>query len=177
MKNILFLLLIVVFAACSEKEEELLKPAIDSSINGVNLDFAVTLSYLNRNGEDLLNPSTLNSLSFDSMKLYYLIDGVMVEARDSNPMAYDQSALRFIKEVNPHVLMAFTYHHGDEGLVSEENGIKKGVSTAYLVLNEQDTDTIQTEWESGPNYFTNMYVSYNGQLPDIESNCFTVIKE
>ena len=111
------------------------------------------------------------------MKLYYLIDGEMVEAQDSNSMVYNQSVLNLIKEVNPYVLMVFTYHQGTDGIISEEGGIKKGASTAYLILNEFDIDTIKTEWESGPSYFINTYISYNGQLPDNETKSFTIIKE
>lgn len=176
MKNIL-LLLIVFFAACTDKEEEVLKPCEGTIPSGINLDFAITCSYLNQNGEDLLNPSTQDFLSFDNMKLYYLIDGEMVEAQDSNSMVYNQSVLNLIKEVNPYVLMVFTYHQGTDGIISEEGGIKKGASTAYLILNEFDIDTIKTEWESGPSYFINTYISYNGQLPDNETKSFTIIKE
>lgn len=176
MRKILLAILCTSFVACSERSHNIEEVLLQEN-NGATLECAIIVRYLNQDGEDLLDPTTQDYYSFDNMKLYYLINGERVEARDSNPLAANQSMLRFIEETDPYSLMAFTYHEGDVDVISEDNGIKKGASTAYLVLNENDTDTIMSKWVSGPGYFLNTEVWYNGQLPDLESTTFIILKE
>ena len=107
------------------------------------------------------------------MKLYYLVNGEKIEVYDSN-MAYPRN-IGLITETTPYTLGITTYD-GDEDLISEENGVKTGVSIAYLELNENVSDTIKTQWESKEGkYFVNRKVWYNGELKSVEEP-FIIIK-
>lgn len=146
----------------------------DSPVNEYILNNAVEFNILNENGDDLLNKSTSGYFSVDKMKLFYLINGEKYEVYDEN-MALPRN-IGLVTEVSPYRLGIATYS-GEEGLTNEENGIKTGISIAYLELNEVVTDTIKTEWESKENkYFVVKKVWYNSELQESAEEIFSVIK-
>ena len=84
--------------------------------------------------------------------------------------------IRLVTETSPYRIGIGTYD-GLEGIISDVDGVKNGYSTAYLELNNTDTDTIKTEWEAGDNYFINTKVWYNGVLQEHPDRPFEIIKD
>ena len=166
MKNLIVLIIILLSMGCSKDNNE---PS--ASIVSVGVEFSI----LNKEGKDLLNPNTTNHYSIDSMKLYYLINDQIVEVLDTN-MQYPRNIM-LITENNPYRIRCFTNDDENNGLISEKDEIKIGVSIAYLELNNTDIDTIKTEWESGDNYFINKKVWYNGVLQEHPDYTLTIIKD
>ena len=165
MKNLLILFLIATIMGCSKKE--------DLKITGFNLNVGVEFSLLNEKEEDLLNPNTPNHFELEKMKLYYKIGDNVVEVFDEN-MALPRN-IGLNTETNP-IQLGIGSYSGYEGMISEENGIKTGISIAYLALNSEETDTIKTQWESKEGkYFVNRKVWYNGELKSVEEP-FIIIK-
>lgn len=152
--------------SCSKNEE------IENCCFSLSVQEQFTI--LNQRGDDLLNPNTSNYYPLDKMKLYYLINNEKIEVFDAN-MAYPRN-IKLIDETNPYRLGIFTYN-GEEGLISEVNGVKIGKSVALLELREGVTDTIITEWKSIDNkYFANGKVWYNGVLHEPATVPFEVRK-
>lgn len=176
MKNILIAISsILMLVNCSNEKQE------DEIMNPSNyyISTAVRITLINNKGEDLLRPSTENYFEFDKINLYYLLNGKKVKVQDYDPQigGDDDKGMVLITETTPYQLACFTYFHGDEGLLSIENGVKTGHSTAYLELNENKTDTIVTEWESKENkHIIVRKIWYNGELFDAENEIVRVIK-
>lgn len=169
MKKLIFFTISILIMSCS-KDQNL-------EVNNFNLDVSVDFSILNSNGEDLLNPKTLGYFPFAGMQLYYEIDGIRIAVQDFDPQAGGNNGIMLINETVPYRLRCFPYSHGDEGLVKDENGIKTGISIAYLKLNGEVTDTIKTEWESKEDkYFINTKVWYNDVLQESAHKVFSVVK-
>lgn len=166
MKNLIRVVsLSLLIISCSSNDDE-----VNQSVIDVGIDF----SLLNQEGEDMLNSETANY--FSEMQLYYLINGEKIKVQDYNPQIGDHNGTMLITESSPYRLRCFTYCCGYEGITSDEDGIKRGVSIAYLELNKEVTDTIKTEWElKEGKYFVNRKVWYNGELKSVEEP-FTVIK-
>ena len=135
----------------------------------------VDINILNQDGEDLLNPEIPGYFPFEDMKLYYLIKGEKIEVAVFDPQTGGDGGIFLITEIDPYILAILTYSHGDEGFTHENNGYKIGTAIAYLELNENDTDTIITEWASKDCYFGNNKVWYNGELQAMNS-VFQVVK-
>lgn len=106
------------------------------------------------------------------MKLFYLINNEIVEVFDSNMNLPRNIGL--ITESTPFQLVIATYV-GEEGFTHEENGYKIGTTIAYLELNENDTDTIITEWASKEYFFGNDKIWYNGEFYE-RGSVFQVVK-
>ncbi len=159
MKKIIILLIsftFLVFWSCSkedgiEQEEYGPGPIIKSN---------VIINIKNKDGKDLLNPSTAGYLPFEQMKLYYLIKGKKNEVYDPN-MAVPRG-IKLITTKNPYQL-AVSVYSGDD--VEEKNGVKKGISITYLEFNSNITDTIKTEWEAKEHeYYKITKFWYNNKL-------------
>jgi len=126
------------------------------------IDNGITLTFTNKNGEDLLNPETPDHYNFEEMRLYYLIDGTKEEVY--NPLMSTPRRLGLITETTPLQLGIGTYD-GKEGAVStDKDGVTTGYSVAYLELNSETVDTIKTEWITNGRYFVNTKTWYNGVL-------------
>jgi len=149
------------FTACTKDN--------DNNDNGYVLSVGVEFNLLDRQGNDLLNSNNENSYSAEDMKLFYLINGELVLAHKHQPDIGWHNGIMHISETTPYSLKVFTNSDFDN-YTSEENGIKKGEHIAYLQLNETDTDTIKTQWESGNHYFVNRKVWYNGKEKSQEIN-------
>jgi len=110
---------------------------------------------------------------FEPMKLYYDINGRTQEVY--NPLMDSPRNISLITETSPHRLRVFTSSNR-ENITSDQDGIQKGESTAYLKLNDQITDTIRTEWEAGECYFVNRKLWYNGVLYDPIPEVIEIVK-
>ncbi len=79
MKKLLFLLLIALFNGSCKNEPE----TIPTPNNRDNL-MLLTISYVDGEGEDLLNPTNQNGLTLNNLLLYYINDGKRKIALNSN---------------------------------------------------------------------------------------------
>jgi hypothetical protein len=147
-----------------------------TTLNGAVVNTKAEFSILNEDGDDLLNPATKGYLPFTKFKLYYLINGQKIAAQDFDSQIGGTNGMMLITEKQPYTLRCFTYCHGDEGLISEIEGIKRGIAIAYLEINDQITDTIKTEWIHKPGYFVNEKLWYNGELHEPAELVFKVQK-
>lgn len=146
----------------------------DVEKNGFVKSVGVEFNILNQDGDDMLNPATMDYLPLENMKLYYLINGEKIEVYDSS-MAYPRN-IGLITETIPYRLGIATYD-GEDGLISEVDGVKTGIAIAFLKLSEGITDTIKTEWESKEGkYFVNKKIWYNGELHEPADSVFEVRK-
>ncbi|MGV8945106.1 MAG: hypothetical protein ACOH1N_01635 [Lutibacter sp.] len=171
MKKIIFLTISILIMSCSNDHT--------SEQNEFVITSDVNFNILSQNGADLLNSATTDYFSTDNMQLYYLIGGEKIKVQDFDPQIGGKNGIMLGTETTPYFLRCFTYSHGDEGLIKEENGIKTGIAIAYLELNGEVTDTIKTEWESKEGkYFRNTKVWYNDVLvlPQYAENVFSIIK-
>lgn len=139
MNRILVLVTFLFFIGCSKDTpiEE------DQKMAGIVMGLQVEISYLNAQGQDLLDTNTPNALDFNEMKLFYLIDGQEEEVYNSlmahprNIMLVDSDTARIRVFVNNY-----------EGNITEETeNLKTGRDTCYLELAENLRDTVVTVWE------------------------------
>ena len=156
------LITIVIAYSCSKE------PKDGPCIVNLGVDFYI----VNQDGEDLLNPETPGFFPFEDMKLYFLIDNEKVEVFDPN--LDSPSNIMLITETSPFRLRCFT-NDSEEGFTHEENGYKIGTAITYLELNEDDTDTIITEWASKECFIGNNKVWYNGEFHE-RGSVFQIVK-
>jgi len=167
-KNVSFFLFFAVFLIGCNKNDE-------SNNHGVVVEAVVEFSLLDANNDDLLNASTPGYYPFEKMKLYFVEDGKKIEVYD--PEMNDPRRLAIYKSLTPYHLIVYTSDDDTKGIISENDSIKTGISVAYLQLNDEVTDTIKTEWKSGPGYFVNTKVWYNGVLQQHPDTPFEVVKQ
>jgi hypothetical protein len=169
MKKIIVLLAVFITMSCTKEKNE-----PDSFVLNVNVE----INFLNKAGNDLLNPLTSSYLSLEGMQLYYLINDEIIEAQVYDPQigGDDNKGMMLITETTPYRLRIFTPENNDE-FTSETDGIKYGTSITYLELTENDTDTIKTEWSyKEGKYFVIDKVWYNDLLQESVDSVITVVK-
>ncbi|MBE0651697.1 MAG: hypothetical protein IH595_12770 [Bacteroidales bacterium] len=153
MKKILFLLLLIpffVFTGCGFS-----KGPCDV------FDTNVEITYKNTEGLDLLNLSTPNHFSADSMHLYNVVNGVKNEVYNGH---YDNPR-NFVIELNNGTHIYYL-------------AVSLEADTTLLQLNGHITDTITCDFSAGCNKIVNK-VWYNGKLEwdnMSEPRAFTIIK-
>ncbi len=186
MKRIFYVLCIafIVVFSCSKdnsSDEEVVNDDVTDSIeNSIIGGFVysnnIELTFLNQEGEDLLNDSTNGYLSYP--QLYYLVDGEVVKAQKYDPQIGSETGTYLITETDPYILRCFLYE-GKENVLSDEDGIITGTSTNYLGFNGEITDTIKTQWkyieDNGSFYWTTAWIDGN-ELSNEDGDSFTVVK-
>ena len=169
MKKLIVLLTVLITMSCTEETNE-----PDSFVLSANVE----IIFLNKAGDDLLNPLTNGHLAMDEMQLYYLINDERIEAQFYDPQigGDDNKGMMLITETTPYRLRIFTPENIDE-FTSETDGIKYGTAVTYLELTENDTDTIKTEWSyKEAKAFTIYKVWYNDVLQESVDSVITVVK-
>lgn len=151
MKNKLLIIISMVFILGCSKDEP--------NNNGYVVSLDINISYINSDGNDLLNSSTINYYQFDSIKHFNVVNGAIVEVFIPNQDC--PRNLMYITETNPFLLRVFT---NTDGIEVNSDEIKIGESTSYLQLSSIDTDTITTEWRRTNKSTTISKVWYNGVL-------------
>lgn len=132
----------------------------DNNDNQFVLDNGIEFNIMDGFGNDMLNS---NTYIIENMKLYYLVNGQIILANEFDSQIGSHNGIMYINEITPTQLRVFSNSYY-ENFISEENGIKRGEHIAYLQLNENDTDTIKTEWEYKENsFFRNTKIWYNGE--------------
>ena len=169
MKNIFALIFVLMLAGCTEKD----KPV--PSDNEMVYSIAVDISFLNNQGQDLLNSNTPDYYNYKNFELYYLVKDEIVSVADYDSLLIN--GMMLVTESNPYYLRCFTYANENDGVISESDGVITGISYTYLKLNDTETDTIKTEWESIKNKsFVNTKVWYNGVLYIPDGKPIDIIK-
>lgn len=169
MKNILALIFVLMLAGCTEKD----KPV--PSDNEMVYSIAVDISFLNNQGQDLLNSNTPDYYNYEDFELYYLVKDEIVSVADYDSLLIN--GMMLVTESDPYYLRSFTYANENDGVISESDGVITGISYTYLKLNDTETDTIKTEWESIKNKsFVNTKVWYNGALYIPDGKPIDIIK-
>jgi len=165
----LYIILTILFASCSKND------STQQNLVNMNISVAVDISFINNQNEDLLNCNTLGCYNYENFELSYLVDGNIVSVYDYDPQL--NNGMMLIKETNPYVLRCFTYSNENDGIVSDTNGIVTGISFAYLKLNDEEIDTLKTEWVFIKNKsFINTKVWYNDDLYPLDGKPINVIK-
>jgi len=151
----------------------------DETYNTV-LDCGQTFFVVDKDGNDLLDPSHPHAITASQIKIIYNINGERMPAvkyfqmmsKDAILYNYDGFS---IHEPGPGIE---TYSLGvlfDESV--RQNG---GISTIYIEWNGTDTDTIkaQVSIANNGNYYVSKMVSYNDFVwsPTQEDFIFTIVK-
>jgi len=122
MKNFMFLIAAVSLFACSKSEE--VSPA------GFNLNVLFEFSVFSSQNIDLLDPATPDHFREEGIKLFYEVDGEVIEVYDPN--MGDPRNFYIYNHENEYRIMVFL-NHAD---TSEK-------PVTYIQWNDTDTDTIE----------------------------------
>ncbi len=148
MKNLIFLLLATtLIVSCSSDDN-------NNDDNYYNLQTGIDFLVSNQNGDDLLNPNTTNAYSAESIKIFYLKDGIVEEIYNSN-----LALPRNFKIVSPEDSGEETYFMR----IFLNNFVSENAIT-YIEWNETDTDTIRANFNNGDNYSILSKAWYNEEL-------------
>lgn len=176
MKNILLLLLVLLMISCTKTNNESIKSNDDNEY-GAFYNTAIHVSYVDKNGVDLLKSSLSNSkninFNYKNFDILYPIDGKLVSLIDMrsdwNWISAEYNVVgRLNRESEP-------YTFGFEITPTAEarkrylatNDRISGTTLVYLKLNNTDMDTVEVTWVSAPQdgAFYNMpNYKYNGKI-------------
>ena len=153
MKNLYYLILLLLVTSCKEKV---------TFEGGISNNVGMEVSFVDTNGEDLLNQDNPNAFSKHDIFLYHQINGKKT-LYSTGPMMDAPNGIAFYCE---RPLCAIKIH--------------KLADTTYLELNDFVTDTIYSETlKKGTRSYTSK-IWYNGKfLWDIENGgekYFTIVK-
>lgn len=85
----LLLLIIILFMISCEKNKEPQKKFV------VGEGYGLYFSYLDVNGNDMLNPTHPNTLTFEAIRVYYIKNGIKEEVILNNQSEYPRGIRRF----------------------------------------------------------------------------------
>lgn len=131
MKKLILFLAITSFFACDKVDEIL--------IRGFDQNTLFEFSVFNSQDVDLLDPTTPNHLEEDDIKIFYEIDGKMIEVYESH---LDHPRKLFIFEHENEYRIRVFLNHSD---TSDE-------PITYIQWNDDDTDTVKATFERAKNY-------------------------
>lgn len=159
MKN-LILTLLVVMTSCNS----------DNTSQQFNIEAGTGFYAVNELGEDLLNPNHPNSIDFDKIKIYFLINGEEVDAYNVNSDAPKGISLETPND-------KYNKYHLSLGFNIEENA---EITYTIVQWNEQDRDTLKVQFNKGDNYLLAIKCWLNEELVwDVnngQEKFFTLIK-
>jgi hypothetical protein len=168
-KNILYFILIVLFTSSCKKS---------NPDGGIVIDLSSDIRVVNKQGQNLLDPATQNSLHKENIKTYYLIDGIKTEMYDGRLDYPRQFKIvnvgpQSMKYPNESIFEIFANPKG----VPDKNGDE--ITTTYIEWNNADTDTLVTQIRhAGASIFIKK-VWYNGAVtwditstPTVEDKTF-----
>lgn len=153
MKNLSFLILLLLLSSCKEKV---------TTEGGIYFNVGMNISFVDVNGEDLLNQDNPNAFNKNDIFLYHQVNGKKT-LYSTGPMMDAPNGIIYNCE-RPLCII----------------GIQKLADTTYLELSDFITDTIYSETvKNGGNSYTSI-IWYNGKfLWDIENGgekYFTIVK-
>jgi len=124
MKSSIVVLLVITLFGCNKSNED--------GVSGNVVNNGIEFSVFNSQNEDLLDPATANHLSASEIKLFYEIDGKIVEIYNPN---YDQPRNYLI------------FKHEYEYRIGINLNDTKDTTINYIQWNNNDTDTIRAAYE------------------------------
>lgn len=131
MKN-LILILLVIMSSCSSDEPN----------QQINIEAGTGFYVVNELGEDLLNPNHSNSIDFDKIKIYYLINGKEVDAYNANSDAPKGISLESPND-------KYSKYHLNLGFNIEEND---EITYTIVQWDEQNRDIFEVQFNKGEGY-------------------------
>jgi len=150
----LMLISAMIFLSCQEEK------------NSTNIDTHIEIAVVDKNGNDLLNPSAENSFKEENIKIYYLINGVVEEVFYPN-LDYPRCFRIYERDGIYRMRLSPNGNEKDEFPVT------------YIKWNETDTDTVKCNFSRGDNSLICTKVWYNGVLmweAYATDRCITVVK-
>lgn len=132
MKNLLIILTVTTFLACSDSNDS------NEIKQFYNFDASLEFSVFNSQNEDLLNPKNPNHLNTSDFKVFYVINGEKQEVYDAN-MAYPRG-FNIYEHENEYRIRIFLNHTD-----SEEKPITE------IQWNDSDTDTLEVSYHKTGN--------------------------
>jgi hypothetical protein len=140
MKKLIIYIAVFSFFACSKSDEMNLQFYLDRSFE---------FSIFSSQNEDLLDPATTNHYEATEIKLFYKVDGEMIEVYDSN-MEFSRNFLIY-KHENEYRIRVFL----NDTSISEK-------PVTYIKWNNNDTDTIEAIFERNEHLLRKRKVWLNG---------------
>lgn len=147
MKNIIFVYLITfMLFSCGTDE-----------VNGLDIfDTDLEINVTNTKGEDLLDPKNTNSFDQSKIKIFYLIDGKLVEVYDGSK----QSPRNFyVAQQEGHYVLTVFLNHSESDKFPE----------THIQWSENNIDIIKGEFTRTKNAVIKKTIWFNGvQVTDYE---------
>lgn len=128
MKKLFVLLILFLIISCNNSRDE---PS-----DATNIDNGIALIIKNKDGQDLLSTTTVNSLNTDKIKLFYVVNGQPQEVFFPN-LDY------------PRMFHIINYVDSKAIAISLNNQSTDEFPLAYIKWNESDTDTIKAHFNRG----------------------------
>lgn len=142
MKKIILILAVFALFACNKSNE---------MEEQYNLYAGLEFSVVNSQNEDLLDTTNANHLKASEIKLFYQIDGEIVEVFDAD--------MQF-----PRGFMIFKHENEYRIGVSLNHTESSDKPVTYIQWNENDTDTIEVVYNRTPNSVVQNKIWLNGEL-------------
>ena len=142
MKKLILILAVFTLFACN-KSNEMGKQS--------DLYEFLEFSVVNSQNEDLLDTSIANHLKASDIKLFYQIDGEIVEVYNAD-MQFPRNFLIFKHENEYRIRVFLNYTESSDKPVT------------YIQWNENDTDTIEVVYNRTPNSLRQNEIWLNGEL-------------
>ena len=141
MKKLIIYLVVISFFACSKSDE--MNPQF-------YLDGSFEFSIFSSQNEDLLDPATTNHYEATEIKLFYEVDGEMIEVYDPNMDAPRNFVI--YKHENEYRIIVY---------LNVSNTSDRPVT--YIQWNNNDTDTIEALFERNEHLLRKRKVWLNNQ--------------
>jgi len=131
MKKLFYVCLAIVLASCTKNKEE--------DYNGINMDNNAKFAIINANNEDLLNPNNQNAIDINTVRVYYMIDGVKTAAStgSDNPNGYKLLKLEQTDGSYKYRLRVFL-----NPIVSDQ----QPKNTTIIEWSDSDSDTLEATY-------------------------------
>jgi hypothetical protein len=97
----------------------------------------------------------------NNINLYWVLNGEKYKVYNSF-LQYPKDII-LVKETTPYSLKIFT-SDSQHAVISNDNGVKRGMDTTLIELSSIDIDTVVTQWRSESSSFGNEKLWYNGVL-------------
>lgn len=131
MKNFVFLISVVSLFSCSKSDE--MSPA------GSDLNVFFEFSVFNSQDNDLLDPTTPHHYKEEGIKLFYEVDGEIIEVYDPN-MGAPRNFYIYKLETEYRIVVYLNYTETSEKPIT------------YIQWNDTDTDTIEATFKRNRYY-------------------------
>ncbi len=126
-----------------------------STDSGTVYETAIDISFVDQNGQDLLNPVYQNGITEQNTDLYYLVDDSLMKQYERH---LDHPKMFFVSDEKS--------QHNDNYFLRVFANIVEGQNIAftYLEFENGSMDTVKTQYEIGDNSTVVTKVWYNGLL-------------